>query len=602
MTVQHIDSFVAFAALMLGVSLLVTVATQFTISLFGLRGANLRHSLTDLFEMACPDREGKPHAKEIARRVLRHPLISDSVFSRFCIRAEKIPYIPPVTAGKLQWAGSTIPFRPWLLGAIGGMLVGPLVLLISRRLFVTDICQYSDALASYVPYLNYCEHPWRTGAILGALFVGLISRWRLATSIRLDELVAILEKLSDPLPGTLPDPAQRAMLMMAWAENGPSQKSKSGPGQAERNRRATDDLDEGIVRPKAKPEAEAGGLAVALAMEKAAAQAPAPAAPKLDGLRTWFEHAMDRASQRFTLQARVITVLVSLFIVFAAHLDAIRLFQSLSSDAQLRVQMAGSADALSRLSAQIPRARENAHSVVPDIYRKAMTSVLEPIPSVTEQPRPRPHRVPGSTATPSPAGSQAGTTPTADQAAAPPAAQATPDVVVKKDEAPVAAIHKPKISAKDREKHTATPSPREDKATLEAKAKATNALEATAGFASREDAISWLRSTLEGDAALPKLLIAYDQEVNSALSSDADRLIDHSASMKRELDRSEFQLLPEKWTGWVPTQQELPGLLVTVAFLSLGAAFWYSTLKNVASLRPLLARKLEQQHPRDKLA
>src|SRR5271169_3385499 len=141
MTVQHIDSFVAFAALMLGVSLLVTVVTQFAISLFGLRGANLRHSLTDLFEMACPDREGKPHAKEIARRVLRHPLISDSVFSRFCIRAEKIPYIPPVTAGKLQWAGSTIPFRPWLLGAIGGMFVGPLVLLISRRLFVTDICQ-----------------------------------------------------------------------------------------------------------------------------------------------------------------------------------------------------------------------------------------------------------------------------------------------------------------------------------------------------------------------------------------------------------------------------------------------------------------------------
>jgi hypothetical protein len=173
---------------------------------------------------------------------------------------------------------------------------------------------------------------------------------------------------------------------------------------------------------------------------------------------------------------------------------------------------------------------------------------------------------------------------------------------VKKDEAPIAAARKPKISAKDREKHTAAPAPREDKVTLEAKAKATKALEATAGFASREDAISWLRTTLEGDAALPKLLIAYDQEVNSALSSDADRLIDHSASMKRQLDRSEFQLLPEKWTGWVPTQQELPGLLVTVAFLSLGAAFWYSTLKNVASLRPLLARKLEQQHPRDKLA
>ena len=398
MTVQHIDSFVAFAALMFGVSLLVTVVTQFAISLFGLRGANLRQSLTDLFEMACPDREGKPHAKEIARRVLRHPLISDSVFSRFCVRADSLPFVPPVTAGKLQWAGSTIPFRPWLMGAVGGMFAGPLVLWIAKRLFVTDICQYSDMVTSYVPYLNYCQHPWRTGAILGALFVGLISRWRLASSIRLEELVAVLEKLSDPLPGTLPDPAQRAMLMMAWAENGPGPKTK-GAGQAEKHNRRIDDFDEGIVRPQAKPESEAGGgLAVAVAMDRATSQAPAPAAPKLDGLKTWFEHAMDRASQRFTLQARVITVLVSVVIVFAAHLDAIRLFQSFSSDAQARVQMAGNADALSRLAAQAPRARESARSVVPDIYRKAMTTVLELIPSVTEQPKPRPRRLPAAAA------------------------------------------------------------------------------------------------------------------------------------------------------------------------------------------------------------
>ena len=60
MTVQHIDSFVAFAALMLGVSLLVTVVTQFAISLFGLRGANLRHSLTDLFEMRVRIARGNP--------------------------------------------------------------------------------------------------------------------------------------------------------------------------------------------------------------------------------------------------------------------------------------------------------------------------------------------------------------------------------------------------------------------------------------------------------------------------------------------------------------------------------------------------------------
>jgi hypothetical protein len=168
MTLQHLDSLVAFAALILAVSLLITVGTQFIISLLGLRGANLRRSLRDLFETTCPDREAKPYGKEIARRVLRHPLISDSVFSRFGIRADSIPFVPPVTAGKLQWAGSTIPFLPWILGAVSGFFIGPIVLLIAKRLLVTDVCRYSDLLAGSVPFLNYCQHPWRTGAISGA--------------------------------------------------------------------------------------------------------------------------------------------------------------------------------------------------------------------------------------------------------------------------------------------------------------------------------------------------------------------------------------------------------------------------------------------------
>ena len=192
------------------------------------------------------------------------------------------------------------------------------------------------------------------------------------------------------------------------------------------------------------------------------------------------------------------------------------------------------------------------------------------------------------------------TAPTGDAASAIP--QAASEATLKKEETAAATPPRPRLSAREREKRAAAAAPKEDKATIEAKARATKALESTPGFASREDATSWLRSTLNGDPALPQLLIAYDQEVNSALSSDADKMIDHSASMKREFDRSEFQLLPEKWTGWTPSQQELPGLLVTVAFLSLGAAFWYSTLKNVASLRPSLARKLEQQPARDKLA
>jgi hypothetical protein len=88
---QHFDAVIAFVALMLVASLFITAATQLVVSLLGLRGANLRRSLVDLFETACPDQEARRWAKEIASRVLRHPTISASVFSRFCLRVDRLP-------------------------------------------------------------------------------------------------------------------------------------------------------------------------------------------------------------------------------------------------------------------------------------------------------------------------------------------------------------------------------------------------------------------------------------------------------------------------------------------------------------------------------
>ena len=77
--------------------------------------------------------------------------------------------------------------------------------------------------------LSLCEHPWRSGAILGGIFFGLLSRWRLATSVRVDELIGVLEKMSAPAGGTLPDPAQRAMLVIA-GETQSQPRPKMNPG------------------------------------------------------------------------------------------------------------------------------------------------------------------------------------------------------------------------------------------------------------------------------------------------------------------------------------------------------------------------------------
>src|SRR5438309_7021752 len=181
---QHFDTVIAFVVLMLVASLFITATTQLVVSLLGLRGANLRRSLVDLFETACPDQEAGRWAKETARRVLRHPASSDSVFSRFCLRADRLPFIPPETAGKLQGAGASIPLLPWIVGGVGGCFVTPIVLVIAKRLFAADTCKYSDLLAGYVSAINFCQHPLRTGALVGAILGGLLSRWRLATSDR----------------------------------------------------------------------------------------------------------------------------------------------------------------------------------------------------------------------------------------------------------------------------------------------------------------------------------------------------------------------------------------------------------------------------------
>jgi hypothetical protein len=595
MIFQHLDTVIAFVAVMLAASLVITAGTQLAISLLGLRGVNLRRSLADLFETASEDRDARRYSKVIARRVLRQPLISGSVFSRFGIRLDELPYMPADAAGKLRWAGCGIPLQPWLMGALGGFFIWPMTLGIVNRLFSLDFCSYSALIARYLPVLNLCQHPWRSGAILGAVFGGLLSRWRLATSIRLDELVAMLDKLSAPAGGTLPDPAQRAMLVIAGEARSRS-RAKTNPMSAHMEKIFHDTPDEND-----------GGVAVAV--EKAVTQISGQMEPQVEGLNLWFERAMDRASQRFTMQARIITVVLSLALVLGTHLDALRLFRSLSFDAQQRVQLAGSADALVKQAEQLQRgregagaARETSRSAVPDVYRNAMVAVLESSPAVGEQPKPKSRHSSRSAAAPSLVGSQpvssvevaapseiqastsAGQIPEDAGQTTPPAAQAAPSAPKKERKNKVAAPAESKASAKERDKSGATTG--EDKATVEAKARAAKALEARPGFASREDAVIWLRATLEGDPAQENLAAEYEREVNGELVGDAEKLVDHSVSIQRELARTEFQLVPEGSRGWIPTEREVPGLLVALVFLCLGAPFCYNMLKAIASLRP----------------
>ncbi|HEX8882847.1 MAG TPA: hypothetical protein VF749_22550 [Candidatus Acidoferrum sp.] len=611
---QHLDTVIAFVVLMLVVSLSITAATQVVVSLLGLRGANLRRSLVDLFETAGPGPEASRWAKEMARRVLRQPTISDSIFSRFRLRVEQLHFISPETAGKLQGASASIPLLPWIMGAVGGFFITPIVVPIAKHWFAAT-CQYSDFLAGYVRAISFCQHPWRTGALVGAILGGLLSRCRLATSVDVEELLAVLEKLSAPLPGTLPDAAQRAMLMIAWGENELGPKSRLGAAQMggpvpvpsksyfdegivrhasgvaslhNEPLSPAEDFDEGIVRHAEPVEAEGS---IAVVTESATAQtkepepesrpvtggltaASPPSEPRLEGLRAWFDHVMDRASQRFTFEARLVTVALSCIFVFAAHFDAVRLFRSMSEAAELRAHLAAAAEALDRQAAQFSRSKEGARTVVPEVYGRALASILRTASAIPEPSKPN-----GQAATST--------------------GQAVLESSVKREGSDARPRLRRRARAKEREKVVSTPAPAEDSVTAAAKSKAMHALETASGFASREEAESWLRLTLDGSPARESLVAAYEQEVNAALVSDSDKLIDQTASLKSELARSEFKLFQDE--GRSPlSSTELPSLLVTVAFLSLGAAFCYNTLKNLASLRPQLATRQDRERKHQK--
>jgi hypothetical protein len=69
------DVAIAFAALMLAISLIIMSVTQAVSSVLALRGARLRRGLEELIGQTVPSL--KDRAKDLSRRILEHPLISD---------------------------------------------------------------------------------------------------------------------------------------------------------------------------------------------------------------------------------------------------------------------------------------------------------------------------------------------------------------------------------------------------------------------------------------------------------------------------------------------------------------------------------------------
>ncbi len=262
MTLDRLDTVMAFAALMLGVSLIITVLTQAIGTLLGHRGMYLKEGLVDLLGTLDPQLE--PHAEAIVADVLTHATSSDSVL---------LKWVPKVATNNRAVR--------WFLG-----------------------------------------------------------RWKLATAIRPEELVRLLKLC------TQGNATRQPLIDGILAEANP---------ELAREANILAKTFKGVTQ----AEATADQLLKQLSDE--ARQAAGE-------LEAWFNSTMVRVSQRFAVQMRIWTVVCSVLIAFAAHLDAFKLYSQLASDPSQRSAMVGAADALLKKAADVLPAEQG----VPGIYKAEM--------------------------------------------------------------------------------------------------------------------------------------------------------------------------------------------------------------------------------------
>ena len=115
----------------------------------------------------------------------------------------------------------------------------------------------------------------------------------------------------------------------------------------------------------------------------------------------------------------------------------------------------------------------------------------------------------------------------------------------------------------------------------------------------RNDGITWVRSAVQVPSDRDLLLVAYEKRFDEKTRVWLEDLRQSANAIRTDLDQSTLAILPTpfpaEWPGFLTDYWGMHfwGTLMTAAFLSLGAPFWYNVLKQLSSLRPAIAQKVE---------
>lgn len=611
MTLQHVDTAIAFAVIMLGASLLITVVTQGVSTLLSLRGNNLQRSLSDLLETLYP--EQKDQADAIARSVLKHPLLSDSSFGSNAPLHKNEAYRLPAAVGAAAVAGVAIgalfDAPQWVIGTgvLAAVVFGMGIYWASKdwelasAVRVEEFFGMLEKIAKSEPESPVAKAMREITRKLGGSD---------DFNARLEELRELADKCREGLAsaaGTLrsntQDPAVTKVLDLMLSNIGASDHRKVLAGRV--RAMVTDDLHAtaDLLHELATAEhiIEADKASVLVKMRETAENG-------LKEVAILFNAAMDRTSQRFALHSRVVTVVFSLVFALVAHFDAIKLFKQLSEDADLRANLVASSDAMMKQADKI------LSSATPAAQAATRPAAAPPATDAAVPPT--------ASAAPPAANSGGGASPptpsavavTTDRVVAPalPAAPSLQPTARELDKATVDCLAADSLRAVVPSIYAAAmicpttlipfadarAAARRSSATQEDKDAWIAEKRKMRGLATREDALDYVkarvRSATTKEDELEQQVDRYLENLNTLLSrSESNQLFDQAASINGQLARAGIDLWPDPYPGF-PKPQEFPGLLVAAALLSLGAPFWFNMLKTLSNLRPLVATREEK--------
>lgn len=355
---EHLDSVIAFVAIISGVSLVVTTLTQTLSAALGLRGRHLRWGLEELIEQLDPQLGSA--AASVSHVLLTHPLVSDSMFARRSIVARWF-----ALTGLLRlwqgWKYASALRAPELRGLIEKLGAGSATWLVPMESILQSLgtlemaAKLKGANPAAVKALRESLQNLRQQPSLDPYWHEALQRlaqplWAgVGEGREFKDPSAVLfaaNRLRDLL---------RAMRGIQWlAEKVANLETQT----AEERRRLIGEFERLAGTAQAAP-----WLQSSFAARLQEIRHP---------LDRWFDASMDRVSQHFGSHLRLWTVGFAFLVAFGLQVDAIRLFRRLSSDATLRASVVARTDGLLRRMEETTNAPANAVAS----YRDALEVVL----------------------------------------------------------------------------------------------------------------------------------------------------------------------------------------------------------------------------------